>query len=832
MAYSATIEEESKELRRLYKDLLKGTYQELSAEDKKGIRKAFDLSVEAHKEQRRRSGEPYIYHPIAVAKIVADEIGLGAISIMAALLHDVVEDTDYTIEDIEQLFGETVARIVNGLTKISHLKKDDASIQAENYRKMLLTLNDDVRVILIKIADRYHNMQTLDSMPPDKQARIASETLFIYAPLAHRLGLYTIKTELEDYGLKYTEPEVYYDIARHIKETKVQRDAYIETFSEIIRKSLEKEGFDLEIKGRTKSIFSIRKKMLKQGVDFDEVYDKFAIRIIFDPKSKDEKHDAWKIYSIVTEHLTPNPVRLRDWMTQPKSTGYEALHTTVMGPEGKWVEVQIRSKRMNEIAEKGYAAHYRYKHGHIKETGLENWLDPKSKDEKHDAWKIYSIVTEHLTPNPVRLRDWMTQPKSTGYEALHTTVMGPEGKWVEVQIRSKRMNEIAEKGYAAHYRYKHGHIKETGLENWLNKLKDALENTEANAVDFVENIKLNLYSKEIYTFTPNGDIKSLPKGATPIDFAYAIHTDVGSKCRGAKVNGKIVPLSKELKSGDQVDIITSNNQKPKLAWLDYAVTSRARSKIKNALKEEQKKLGEEGKEILRRKLRSLKVKYNEQTINDLVNFFKLKTSLDLFYRIGNGSISNIDLKNFANQKNNALYSFFKSKTKRKKTTHTSNEIDEVTQKFDLLVFGKDEETLPYINAKCCNPIPGDKVFGFITINEGIKLHKVDCPNAVSMRANYGYRTLKAKWIDSTQREFKVNIMVSGIDNVGIVNDVTLVISNAMSVNIQRINISSEEGYFEGHIRVSVKNIDQLKTLIANLKSIDGVMKVEREQDKK
>ena len=739
MAYSATIEEESKELRRLYKDLLKGTYQELSAEDKKGIRKAFDLSVEAHKEQRRRSGEPYIYHPIAVAKIVADEIGLGAISIMAALLHDVVEDTDYTIEDIEQLFGETVARIVNGLTKISHLKKDDASIQAENYRKMLLTLNDDVRVILIKIADRYHNMQTLDSMPPDKQARIASETLFIYAPLAHRLGLYTIKTELEDYGLKYTEPEVYYDIARHIKETKVQRDAYIETFSEIIRKSLEKEGFDLEIKGRTKSIFSIRKKMLKQGVDFDEVYDKFAIRIIF---------------------------------------------------------------------------------------------DPKSKDEKHDAWKIYSIVTEHLTPNPVRLRDWMTQPKSTGYEALHTTVMGPEGKWVEVQIRSKRMNEIAEKGYAAHYRYKHGHIKETGLENWLNKLKDALENTEANAVDFVENIKLNLYSKEIYTFTPNGDIKSLPKGATPIDFAYAIHTDVGSKCRGAKVNGKIVPLSKELKSGDQVDIITSNNQKPKLAWLDYAVTSRARSKIKNALKEEQKKLGEEGKEILRRKLRSLKVKYNEQTINDLVNFFKLKTSLDLFYRIGNGSISNIDLKNFANQKNNALYSFFKSKTKRKKTTHTSNEIDEVTQKFDLLVFGKDEETLPYINAKCCNPIPGDKVFGFITINEGIKLHKVDCPNAVSMRANYGYRTLKAKWIDSTQREFKVNIMVSGIDNVGIVNDVTLVISNAMSVNIQRINISSEEGYFEGHIRVSVKNIDQLKTLIANLKSIDGVMKVEREQDKK
>ena len=736
MAYSATIEEESKELRRLYKDLLKGTYQELSTEDKKEIRKAFDLAVEAHKDQRRRSGEPYIFHPIAVAKIVADEIGLGAVSIISALLHDVVEDTEYTIEDIEQLFGETVARIVNGLTKISHLKKDDASIQAENYRKMLLTLNDDVRVILIKIADRYHNMQTLDSMPIEKQARIASETLFIYAPLAHRLGLYTIKTELEDYGLKYTEPEVYYDIAQHIKETKNQRDTYIAEFSEIIRKSLEKEGFDLEIKGRTKSIYSIRKKMLKQGVGFDEVYDKFAIRIIF---------------------------------------------------------------------------------------------NPQSKDEKHDAWKIYSIVTEHLTPNPVRLRDWMTQPKSTGYEALHTTVMGPEGKWVEVQIRSKRMDEIAEKGYAAHYRYKHGQIKETGLENWLNKIKDALENTEANAVDFVENVKLNLYSKEIYTFTPNGDIKSLPKGATPIDFAYAIHTDVGSRCRGAKVNGKIVPLSRELSSGDQVSIITSINQKPKIAWLDYAVTSRARSKIKNALKEEQKKLGEEGKEILRRKLRSLKIKYTEKTINNLVNYFKLKTSLDLFYRIGNGSINNPDLKGFASQQGNALYSLFKPR--RKKTEYIANTDNEVTQKFDLLVFGKDEETLPYINAKCCTPIPGDKVFGFITINEGIKLHRIDCPNAVSMRANYGYRTLKAKWIDSTQREFNVNIMVSGIDDIGIVNNVTLVISNAMNVNIQRINIESEDGYFEGHIRVSVKNIKQLSTLISNLKSIEGVMKVEREREK-
>ncbi len=734
MAYTATLEEESKELKRLYKNLLQGTYQELSKEDKKLIRKAFDLAIDAHKDQRRKSGEPYVFHPIAVAKIVADGIGLDAISIVAALLHDVVEDTKYTLDDIEQLFGETVARIVNGLTKISHLKKDDASVQAENYRKMLLTLHDDVRVILIKIADRFHNMQTLDAMPPDKQARIASETLFIYAPLAHRLGLYTIKTELEDLGLKYTKPEVYYEIARHIRDSKEEREKYISNFTAVIEESLENEGLKFEIQGRTKSIFSIRKKMLKQGVDFEEIYDKFAIRIIY---------------------------------------------------------------------------------------------EPHSKDEKHDAWKIYSIVTDHFPPNPMRLRDWMTQPKSTGYEALHTTVMGHNGKWVEVQIRSNRMHEIAEKGYAAHYRYKHGKGKETGLENWLNKLKDALENSEPDAIDFMENIKLNLYSKEIYTFTPNGDIKSLPKGATPLDFAYAVHTEIGQHCRGAKVNGKIVPLSKTLKSGDQVEIITSANQKPKPAWLDFAVTSRARSKIKNSLKEEQKKIGEEGKEILRRKLRSLKIKYNEKTINNLVRFFKLKTSLDLFYRIGNSSITNTELRKFANQQNSGVYSYLKSKIRRKKPIGSVPK-DEVTEKYDLLVFGKDEESLPYTVSKCCNPIPGDQVFGFTTINEGLKLHRKDCPNAVNLRANYRYRIIQAKWIDSTQREFKVNIMVSGIDEIGIINEVTLMISNTMNVNIQRINIDTEAGYFEGHIRVSIKNISQLNKLITNLKKIEGVRKVERE----
>ena len=737
MTYQINIEEETKELARRYKDMLKGSYQELSDEDKKLIRKAFDLAVEAHKDQRRKSGEPYVYHPIAVAKIVANDIGLGATSIVAALLHDVVEDTQFTLEYVENEFGVKIAHIVDGLTKISNLNKETVSIQAENYRKMLLTLNDDVRVILIKIADRYHNMQTLEHMPIDKQARIASETLFIYAPLAHRLGLYTIKTELEDLGLKYTEPDVYFDILNKINESKIERDQYIAEFSKVLYDSLNAEGMEFEIKGRPKSIFSIRKKMMSQGVDFDEVYDKFAIRIIF---------------------------------------------------------------------------------------------KPKSKDEKHDAWKIYSIVTDHFTPNPVRLRDWMTQTKSTGYEALHTTVMGPKGHWVEVQIRSERMHEIAEKGYAAHYKYKQGEERESTIESWLNKLKDVLENTEANAMDFVENVRLNLYSKEIYTFTPNGQIKNLPKGSTAIDFAFAVHTEVGFHCRGAKINGKLVPLSRELNSGDQVEIITSANQKPKLQWLDYAVTSRARTKIKNSLKEDEKKMGEEGKELLQRKLKSLKLNFNEKMVNDLVNYFKLRTSLDLFFRVGNGSISNPELREFANQQSNALVSLFKKGIKRSKSTYVIDE-DEITNKYDLIVFGKDEETLQYSMAKCCNPIPGDKVFGFITINEGIKIHKEDCPNAVDMRAKYGYRIMKAKWIDSTQREFKVNINVSGIDNVGIVNNVTLVISNTMNVNIQRINIDSEDGYFEGHIRVSVKNNSQLNEMIDNLKKIDGVMKVEREKNK-
>ncbi len=732
------IVEENKEIAKQYKKLLRISYRSLTKDDKAQIRKAFEIALEAHKDQRRKSGEAYIFHPIAVAQIVASEIGLDATSITAALLHDVVEDTEYSLTDIEQLFGETVAKIVDGLTKISSLKKDgDISMQAENFRKMLLTLNDDIRVIIIKIADRLHNMQTMDAMRPDKQVKIASETLYIYAPLAHRIGLYNIKTELEDLSLKYTEPDVYQDIADKIKESKEEQDQYIKDFSNVISEALDKENLNYQIKGRPKSIYSIRKKILAQNISFDEVYDKFAIRIIYKSDLANEKFLAWKIYSIVTDFFRPNPTRLRDWISSPKSTGYEALHITVMGPKGQWVEVQIRSERMNEIAEKGYAAHYKYKHG--------------DKNIDH------------------------------------------------------------------------------GLDQWLARLQEALENNATNAVDFVEQFKLNLYAKEIFVFTPQGDLKSLPKGATALDFAFHIHTDVGLTTRGTKVNGKLTPLSHELKNGDQVEVITSANAKPTANWLDFVTTARARSKIKTALKETKKQIAEEGKEILKRKLRSQKIQLNEKTVNELVNHFKLKTSLDLFYRVGKGTIDNKELKNFASQKNNALVSFFKSKI-RKATKPQNKDIDddEISSNYDQLVFGDDEETFDYTFAKCCKPIPGDEVFGFLTINDGIKVHKKDCPNAIQLQSNYAYRIQKAKWIDSTEEDFNAKLKLSGIDNLGLVSQVTDLISKSLNVNMKNLNFSSKHGIFNGEITVTIKNKKILNQLIDKLKKIDGIDKVSRE----
>ena len=731
---TAVLEQENKEIAKQYKELLKISYQTLSRKDKKLIRTAFDTAVDAHKEQRRKSGEAYIFHPIAVAKIVASEIGLDATSIAAALLHDVVEDTPYTLADIEQIFGETIARIVNGLTKISNLEyQKEASLQAENFRKMLLTLNEDIRVIIIKIADRLHNMQTMDSMAPHKQVKIASETLYIYAPLAHRIGLYNIKSELEDLGLKYTEPEVYQGIVAKIKESKEVQDDYINAFSEVIQKTLDSQGITYEIRGRTKSVFSIRRKMMRQGVSFDEVYDKFAVRIIYTSDRDDEKFLAWKIYSIVTDNFRPNPTRLRDWISSPKSTGYEALHITVMGPKGRWVEVQIRSQRMDEIAEKGYAAHYKYK------------------------------------------------------------------------------NELSE---------------DDGLDLWLNKLQETLEHQEINAVDFVEEFKLSLYAKEIFVFSPKGDLYSLAKGATALDFAFHVHTQIGLKTRGARVNGKLVPLSFELSSGDQVEIITSEKTKPTANWLNYAVTGRAVSKIKSSLKEEQKLIAQEGKIVLQRKLRTQKIAFNEKTINELVRYFKLKTSLDLYYRIGSGIIDNTMIKAYVNSRSNALVNFFKNRIRRPQNNdQVNNQV--LTVKFDQLVFGNDEEKLDYTMSPCCNPIAGENVFGFLTINDGIKVHKNTCPNAIQMQSNYSYRILKAKWIDSTQSEFQVTLNISGIDTFGMVNSVTKVISNNLHIDMKSVHFDSNDGTFTGTIVVIVKNKSILNNLVKNIKKINGIDKVSR-----
>jgi len=725
---------ENNQIAKEYKELLKISYQSLSKDDRKLIRLAFNTSVDAHKNQRRKSGEPYVFHPISVAKIVASKIGLDATCIAAALLHDAIEDTDYDENKITEIFGKTICKIVVGLTKISKLSKDEnVSLQAENFRKMLLTLNDDVRVILIKIADRLHNMQTLDSMPSGKQIKIASETLYIYAPIAHRIGLYDVKSELEDLGLKYTEPEMFNELKNKIEETKVDQDKYIKNFSRRISEKLRPEKLKFKINGRPKSIYSIRNKIINKNISFEEIYDKFAIRIIY---------------------------------------------------------------------------------------------NSERESEKFIAWKIYSIITDHYTPNPLRLRDWITSPRSNGYEALHITVVGPGSKWVEVQIRSERMHEIAEKGFAAHYRYKGGNKAETGLEQWLNRLQEVLENTDTNAIDFVEDFKLNLYSTEIFVFTPTGELKSLAKGSTALDFAFSVHTGLGLKTRGVKVNGKMVPLSHILNSGDQIEIIKSENTKPSSNWLDYVKTSRAKAKIRTALKEEKKLLAEDGKEILRRKLKQLKIKFDEKTINDLGVFLKLKTSLDLFYRVGIGKVDNNELKKFANY-NNRLINFFRKRISRKPSKFNQTE-KEIRNNFDLIVFGNEEDKLEYTLAKCCNAIPGDDVFGFVTVNEGIKIHKKTCSNALGLQSKFAYRILKSKWIDSSLLDYSSTIRISGIDNLGIVNEITKVISNTLNINIKKMSFDTADNIFRGKITLKVRTRNILIDLIKRLKKINGIEKVVRE----
>ena len=723
-------EQEKKEILNRYKSLLRTCTDKTDKADKKNIRKAFDIAVEAHKEMRRQSGEPYIYHPIAVAHIAAKEIGLGATSIICALLHDVVEDTDYSLKDIEKIFGKKVAQIIDGLTKIQDVFDKNVSMQAENFRKMLLTLSDDVRVILIKLADRLHNMRTLDNMTKSKQLKIASETLYLYAPLAHRLGLYAIKTELEDLGLKFTKPEVYKAITQELKASKEERDKYISKFTKPIKAKLKENNLEFTLAGRPKSIFSIREKMVKTGVNFDNIFDKFAIRII---------------------------------------------------------------------------------------------VDSSLKNEKADCWRIYSIVTDFYKPNPDRLRDWVSTPKANGYESLHTTVMGDDGKWVEVQIRSQRMDEIAEKGYAAHWKYKHGGSKENSLDAWIEKIRELLTNPESNAIDFIDDFKLNLYSGEIYIFTPGGDLKTLPKGGTALDFAFEVHTDVGLKCMGVKVNGKLVPLSHELQSGDQVEVITSQKQRPREDWLRFVATSRAKSKIKSALKEDKKVIAIVGKEIAERKLKHLKLKLTSETEIELIKHFDAGASIDLYFRFGTGAISNTEIKEFVRLKKGGWYQTIKNKIYGPPSPAIKSEKD--SEK--VIVFNENDEVLDYKMAVCCNAIPGDLIFGFLTVVDGIKVHRSDCPNSIQLRSNYAYRVLKAKWISKGDIDFVASINIKGIDSVGLMNKITQIISNQMHVNIKSINISSDDGIFEGVITLKVHNVTFLKELTTKLKKIKAISSITR-----
>lgn len=726
------LEEEKKEIIRRYRKLLRHAKPVLKDGDAKIIKKAFYMSMEAHQDMRRKSGEPYIFHPLEVAQICVSEIGLGTTSIICALLHDVVEDTEIELSEIERAYGRKVATIIDGLTKIAGVFDQGSSQQAENFRKMLFTLSDDVRVILIKLADRLHNMRTLESMPRDKQLKIANETIYLYAPLAHRLGLYAIKSELEDLYLKYTDQDSYTHISSKINATRDARNKFIRNFIKPIRDELNGQHFTCEIKGRPKSIHSIHNKMRKQNVPFEEVYDLFAIRIIIDTDLESEKAACWQVYSIVTDYYQPNPDRLRDWISIPKANGYESLHTTVMSGKGQWVEVQIRTRRMDEIAEKGYAAHWKYK-----------------ESKNGDADK--------------------------------------------------------------------------GLEMWIGKVREILEQNDTSAIEFVDDFRSNLFQEEVFTFTPKGDLVTLPNGATALDFAFDIHTEVGAHCLGAKVNQKLVPLNYKLKNGDQIEILTSKKQRPNEDWLKYVVTSKAKSKIKDSLKEEKKQFAAEGKEVVQRKLKQLKVPFNQETLIQLTEFFNVKTPTDLFYMIGKGKIDHSEIKRF-NEKKEQEHKYRRVSDPKA----MQSKIKKVREDdYDLLLIGEDMDVVDYKFAKCCNPIPGDDVFGFVTVNDGIKIHRTTCPNAAELLSNYGYRVVKAKWTSSQDDSFLAGLKIIGTDRIGLINDVSSVISGELKVNMRSITINTEGGIFEGEIELYVSDTQHVDQLIRNLEKVQGVVSVSR-----
>lgn len=729
--YNLTEEQEKKLILREYRSLLRSLKPKLKPGDKELLRTAFEMAADAHKTMRRKSGEPYILHPLAVARICVEEIGLGVRSTICALLHDTVEDTDITLEDVEREFGAEIARIVDGLTKISNVIDVNASQQAENFKKILLTLTDDPRVILIKLADRLHNMRTLDSMKREKQLKISSETVYVYAPLAHRMGLYNIKTELEDLAMKYLEPGEYKEIAQKLSETKRERSRYINEFIKPLKEKLERSGFDFEIYGRPKSIHSIWNKMRKKSVTFDEVYDLFAIRVI-----------------------------------------------------------------INSLPEK----------------------------EKEDCWKVYSMITDEYIPSPERMRDWLSNPKSNGYEALHTTVMGQQGKWVEVQIRSKRMNEIAEKGLAAHWKYKEGANDESRFDKWFQQIREVLNTEDNDSVNFLQDFKTSFLAEEIFVYTPKGDVKMLPVGSTALDFAFSVHSAVGAHCIGAKVNHKLVPIGHKLRSGDQIEVITSSKQKPTEDWLNLVVTAKAKTKIKDGLKEEKKKIADEGKYIVQRKLENFGATYNQHNIDILTAFYKYNSSFELFYQV---AVKNIDLKELKE------FHLLGDKLEAPKPVKpvveakTDSSISIPKKDAELIIFGESSDRIVYTLANCCKPIPGDDVFGFVTTGKGLTIHRTNCPNAAKLMASYGHRVVKTKWAKNKEISFLTGVRIVGMDDVGVVNKITNLISGELRLNINAITIEAKEGLFEGNIKIYVHDKDELEELVYRLKQLKGIQAVDR-----
>ena len=737
--YNLDEEEEKKLILREYRALLRALKQHIKKGDKVLLRRAFEIAADAHKDMRRKSGEPYILHPLAVARSVVEEIGLGVTSAICALLHDVVEDTELTLDDITREFGISYAKIIDGLTKISNVVdlKADTTVQAENFRKILLTLAEDPRVILIKLADRLHNMRTLESMSREKQLKIASETTYIYSPLAHRLGLYEIKSELEDLALKYTQPDVYDEISNGLKETRRERSRYINEFIKPIKEELARNGLVFDIYGRPKAVHSIWEKMRTKHVSFEEVYDLFAIRVILNSPPEREKEDCWKVYSIVTNFYQPSPERLRDWISVPKGNGYEALHTTVMGPGGRWVEVQIRSSRMNEIAEKGLAAHWKYKEG--------------------------------------------------------TTSQ-----------------------------------QESKLDSWLQHLRDILNNPDTDTLDFLQDFKLDLFTEEIYIYTPKGEMRVLPKGATALDFAFDIHSELGARCIGAKVNYRLLPLSHELKSGDQVEIITSSKQKPSEDWLAFVTTAKAKSRIKYYLKEEKRKIAEDGKATLQRKLDHLKVPMSTYNINELCLYFKKPSQLDLCYAIAVGSIDIKELRDFTVTGDKLHQPVREVRLETRLLVPEEELLKQKNAKpAELIIFGESSDKILYKLAQCCQPIPGDDVFGFITSGEGLKIHRTDCPNAAQLLANYGHRVVKTKWAKNKEISFLSGVRITGLDDVGVIQKITNVISGELRMNMRSLSIDSKDGIFEGTIMVYVHDRDELDALSDRLEGLNGIHKVER-----